>query len=62
LDQTVQDLAQSVFSLTGAHGRVQLAADGEEHLMLGIDAPDIHDVFTFPVEHGQLIGGEGKEL
>src|ERR1022692_457152 len=40
LDQPVQDTRQHALSLAGAHGRIQLAPEGEQILVLGVDSPD----------------------
>jgi hypothetical protein len=41
---------------------VQLTADGEQHLMLGVDAPDIDGVFVLPLKHVPLIGPRTRNV
>jgi hypothetical protein len=49
----------SAFSGTG---RSQFAPDGEQILVLGVDAPDTYGIFVFPLEHAEHIGGWSAEL
>jgi hypothetical protein len=55
LDQPFQDLRHHSLSLTGPHGRLQFAACGKQHLMLGVDGFDTNRVVVFPFKHGGLI-------
>jgi hypothetical protein len=62
LNQPVQYLRQNASALTRAHRLVQLTADGEQHLMLGVDAPDIYGVLVLPLKHVPHIGGTRHKL